>query len=150
MSVAEVAFGSASRLAGVPARSIGEFADTVKGWLLLVAIDLLVKLGGFDRFYRIIGAASVRGTAREADRPRIIGSVCGSLDRAATCYFKRARCLQRSAASVWFLRRRGIPAELVIGVNKFPFYAHAWAEVGGTVVNDDPTVRERYQEISRC
>ena len=58
-----------------------------------------------------------------------------------------ARCLGRSLA-VWFLlRRRGIDAELVIGVqmpHEGELPAHAWVEVAGQPVNDEADVRERF------
>lgn len=49
-----------------------------------------------------------------------------------------ATCLTRSLLLEWFLRRRGIPAELRIGVQRqgAGLAAHAWVEYGGVPVND--------------
>ena len=43
-------------------------------------------------------------------------------------------CLEQSLALWWLLRRRGIPADLRIGVRKDAanFEAHAWVEAGGS------------------
>jgi hypothetical protein len=57
-------------------------------------------------------------------------------------------CLPRSLALFGFLRRLGIPAEHRIGVQMFPFFAHAWVECGGKVVHDDPSVRRRFAVIA--
>ncbi len=50
----------------------------------------------------------------------------------------RAPCLERSLALWWLLRRRGIAADLRIGVRKAAgeFEAHAWVELEGAVIND--------------
>jgi len=76
--------------------------------------------------------------------------VCHAVDLAAVFYFKNVRCLQRSAAATILLKKSGIPAEMVIGVQQLPFIAHAWVEVEGTVVNDKPYMSEIYSVLSRC
>jgi Transglutaminase-like superfamily len=47
-------------------------------------------------------------------------------------------CLEQSLALWWLLKRRGIPADLRIGVRKNAgsFEAHAWVEANGTVLNE--------------
>jgi hypothetical protein len=49
-----------------------------------------------------------------------------------------SNCLERSVTLWWLLRRRGIPADLRIGVRKDSgsFEAHAWVEVNGTVLSE--------------
>jgi hypothetical protein len=59
----------------------------------------------------------------------------------------RARCLERSLTLWWLLRRRGVGAEVELGVRKTDageLEAHAWVEVAGRVVNDGDDVRERF------
>jgi hypothetical protein len=50
----------------------------------------------------------------------------------------RATCLRQSLALWWLLRRRGIAAELRIGVRKEQgeLQAHAWVEHDGQALND--------------
>lgn len=55
---------------------------------------------------------------------------------ACVFYIKPVHCLQRSAAVTRMLRRRGIPATLVIGYQPTPVEGHAWVELNGTVVWD--------------
>jgi hypothetical protein len=47
--------------------------------------------------------------------------------------------LSRSTSVWWLLRRRGVPAELRIGVRKShrELKAHAWVECQGMAVNDN-------------
>ena len=43
--------------------------------------------------------------------------------------------------------KRGIEGYLVVGVQKYPFYAHAWVEYSNTVVNDTAEVKKRLAVI---
>ena len=55
----------------------------------------------------------------------------------------RATCLQRSVTLWWTLGRRRLTSQVVIGVRKdhSDFHAHAWVEVDGAVINDQPDLR---------
>jgi len=61
------------------------------------------------------------------------------------------RCLEQSLTLWWLLVRRGLPAELHIGVRKSAtgFEAHAWVELFQTVVNDGDAVRVDYVPFGR-
>jgi hypothetical protein len=59
-------------------------------------------------------------------------------------YPKKAMCLQHSAVVTCLLRRRGVPAQMVLAAQHFPAKAHAWVEVAGTVVNENQSVRTKY------
>lgn len=65
-----------------------------------------------------------------------------------------ANCLQRSVVLWWYLRARGLDADLRIGVRRDPERGgldfHAWVEHDGLVVNDRPDVRERYATFDRA
>ena len=58
-------------------------------------------------------------------------------------------CLPRSLALFGFLRQLGLSAEHVIGVQLFPFLAHAWVEHRGRVVHDDPENPRRFTAIAK-
>ena len=130
-----------------PARTLGERLAAVSAFAALVLVDGVSKLGGFHRLYEMVRRWPRRGQRPSAER---IESICQAVDRAAAFYFKRAWCLQRSATATCLLRLAGAPAEMVIGIEKIPFYAHAWVEIDGEVANDHPMVQRRYAEIDRC
>jgi Transglutaminase-like superfamily len=73
-----------------------------------------------------------------------------AVDLACVFYFKEVLCLQRSAAATCLLRKHGVRAEMVIGVQHIPFRAHAWVEIDGSVVNDKPYVTQMYAVLERC
>jgi transglutaminase-like putative cysteine protease len=70
----------------------------------------------------------------------------GRLARIAGRYVPtNGSCLRQSLLVWWLLRRKGVPAELRIGVRtQEGFTAHAWVEVGGQPVNDAADVAERF------
>ena len=68
-----------------------------------------------------------------------------------------ANCLQRSLTLWWFLARRGIDSDLRIGVRRRPGATrggeldfHAWVEHDGVVINDSPTIRQRFATFDRA
>ncbi|HYG61716.1 MAG TPA: lasso peptide biosynthesis B2 protein [Thermoanaerobaculia bacterium] len=116
-------------------------------FLALLASDFILQVLGFSRFHGLVRRIPTRPAAASAARAqRIVRSV----DRASAFYFKRAWCLQRSAVTAGLLRLSGLPARLVIGARRVPFYAHAWVELDGRVVNDRPAVRQEYEVLETC
>jgi hypothetical protein len=72
------------------------------------------------------------------------------MDLACVFYFKRVLCLQRSAATTILLRRHGATASMMTGVQILPPEFHAWVQIGDTVVNDKPYMREIYHVWESC
>src|SRR5262249_28116077 len=131
--------------AAVPSRGFRRLYRLFLAYAALLVADLVLRVGGYLRFSRLVRGWPVS----RRSRPQAAAAVCAEVDAAARCYVKRAWSLARSAAATCLLRRSGWPAQLVIGVHEVPFGAHAWVELEGEVVNDDPRVRRYYREIER-
>jgi Transglutaminase-like superfamily len=113
----------------------------------LLYFDLHLSRGDFATIYETVRSYPL-GTAKPERNTverinRAIGTAC-------IWYWKEARCLQRSATTACLLKKYGVPAQLVIGVQQMPFKAHAWVEVHGRVVNDKPYTAEMYLILDRC
>jgi len=146
----ELRFEQSSPAKVYPAGSTGQGALVFWAWCLLALLDVVLKIAGFNQFYRMIRVWPTIGKTPLAARHDRGREGCNAVERARTYYFKRAFCLQAAAAAVCLLRCRGIPAELVIGVRKLPFYAHAWAELDGQVmINARPELETLYRVIAR-
>jgi hypothetical protein len=120
------------------------FAEAV---LALVAVDVILRLRGYATARSIVGRCAA-SNASPIDR-QLCQATVAAVDRAATCYPRRLMCLERSLAIAWLLRRRGVNAQLVIGCRHTPFYAHAWVEHAGEVINDRASVAQKYPEMER-
>jgi hypothetical protein len=146
--MAEATHGTLRRCCEADCAARSGIVLSAAAWTALVLIDGLMKLGGFRRLHRFVLRFPLR-QRRRAD-VETAHRICGAVDRAASYYVKRAWCLQRSVAAVCLLRLAGYPARLVIGAHRTPFYAHAWAEIGEQVVNDEPAVQSYYGILERC
>jgi hypothetical protein len=131
-------------------RHRGGVVDVLSAWCLLVLVDVLLRVGGFNRLCTIIRQSPTIGTVPGGIRTAVTQEICASVNSALAFYFRRAWCLQAAAAAVFLLRLHGIRGELVIGVRRVPFYAHAWVDVDGEVVLNARTgLKTLYREILR-
>ena len=109
---------------------------------LLSLMDLALRFVGFARSVALARRFAGRGVCICEDRVEAL-RVANRLARAAVLYPGRALCLEQSLTQYILLRRRGISAELKIGVQPYPFNAHAWVELNGQPVNETwETIRQ--------
>jgi Transglutaminase-like superfamily/Coenzyme PQQ synthesis protein D (PqqD) len=121
--------------------------ETLTAFVALLAFDLLLQSRGFEALIEKVE----RWTTAEPHTTdtEICRRICAAVNRAQVYYPKKAMCLQHSAVITCLLRRKGVPAEIVLGAQEFPPKAHAWVEVCGAVVNDFKQVKTRYRELKR-
>jgi len=115
--------------------------------LVLLAYDVLNAVCRFQTLYSLVKGwkvASRRSGSGTIDR------VCTAVNHACAWYPKQALCLQRSFITTFLLRKRGIPAQMVLGAQKLPFKAHAWVEVEGRPINERSSVQTTFAVWDRC
>ena len=108
---------------------------------------MLLRVRGFEALVRKVERWPTHAPA--ATDGETCRRICATVNRAQLYYPKKAMCLQHSAVVTCLLRRRGVPAQMVLAAQEFPPKGHAWVEVNGTVVNDKPSVRETYRTLRR-
>lgn len=113
----------------------------VHAYFRLIGLERYLSNRNFRKLHSKVHKCSV---SRCPPNLHTLEQICRAVDLACIWYWKRVLCLQRSAATVCLLRRYGVPARMVIGVQQTPFRAHAWVELEGRVVNDKPYMRELY------
>jgi len=123
-------------------------AYTLAALILLFTAEAVRRLGGFRSIHQAVERWDIALPPRADDTT--LASACAAVNRACTWHPKRSLCLQRASVLVCLLRTLGFPAQMVIGVHKMPFYGHAWAEVGGKVVNDHANAQKFFQVLNRC
>jgi hypothetical protein len=119
----------------------------LKAYWNLLLFDPQLARPNFANFH-----GKVRDCPLDAKQARddAIERICSAMNMACIWYWKEVLCLQRSAATACLLKRHGVAAQMVIGAQQVPFKAHAWVEVGGSVVNDKPYMPEMYVVLDRC
>lgn len=118
-----------------------------QAYLQLLLLERYLLKRDFAGLYQRVRSCPV---ARKALEPKAVHKLCEAMDLACIWYWKQALCLQRSAALTRLLRRHGVTANLVIGVQQIPFRSHAWVEVEERVVNDKPYVTEMFAVLDKC
>ena len=121
--------------------------ETFTAFIGLLAFDLLLKFRGFQSLIKRVESWPT-AKLRVKD-PDVCKRVRAMVDRAQMFYPKKAMCLQHSAVVTCLLRRRGVPAEMVLAAQEFPPKGHAWTEVEGEVINDSQRVKTKYFELRR-
>jgi hypothetical protein len=119
----------------------------LRAYLALIRADIHLTCRGFAAIHGAVKNFPLKSTRAE---PATLEAACRAADVACAFYFKEVLCLQRSAATTCLLRGCGIPAELVIGVQQWPFRAHAWVEVQGRIANDRSYIADIYGVLDRC
>ena len=123
------------------------FVLFLKSWWELLRYELYFDRKHFGRLYDRVKQCPVNG--KQSGRSQE-AEILRTMNLACVFYFKQITCLQRAAATTCLLRKAGIRAELVIGVQTLPYSAHAWVEVDGLVVNDRSYTAQTYNAIARC
>jgi hypothetical protein len=120
--------------------------------VLLPLTALALWLVGFRRWQAALARWAPLGTPPGGDEVERGRAAARLVDAAARRGVYRATCLPRSLVLWCLLRRRGIDADLRIGVRKEAgeFQAHAWVEYRGAVLNDAAAVPEQYASFERA
>lgn len=123
-----------------------------RAWVALLVLHWYLKRKGFHGvfpWYIKRHQRRYEGPLR-GDWPDLASQWLWAIDIACRLVPWEARCLHRSFLGFRFLRERvGLPVEMVIGVQKFPFSAHAWLVLGPECINEDPQFVSRFTVILR-
>lgn len=110
--------------------------------LLIATCDLSLRLLGFARAMR---AARFFAGKRESDVPDLlIRQTLKNIIVATAFYPGRSKCLEQTVASYVLLRRRGARVQIRLGVQPYPFFAHAWLEMNGQPLTESAEVVSRF------
>jgi hypothetical protein len=121
---------------------------SVPGALLFIGVlKAALWAGGLQRTWRWIRRHAERMPATVRVDPACVACAEYGIARGAALYPGRALCLERSLALYHYLRRRGVAVEFRMGVQTYPFGAHAWVEYRGHVINDVPEHVKRFHSI---
>lgn len=115
---------------------------------LIVWVKILLMTRG------LVGAASwIRArtaSVPQASDPDIVTvtQVERAVAMAGAMYPGRAKCLEQSLVLYYLLRSQGVGVNCRLGVQPFPFQAHAWIEYRGEVVNDVPEHARQFTPLA--
>ena len=113
---------------------------------LLPSVAAAIRIFGLRRVCRFLSRHPVIGEGATAPDVQGAREAARLVNAAAFRIPGRPNCLTRSVTLWWILRRRAIGSALRIGVRTAAgrFEAHAWVELAGLVLNDDPDIAQRF------
>jgi hypothetical protein len=114
-------------------------------WLSLRVLGWAGSVRLWRRWHRPQGVARRPGHA-----PAVLQAVDRAVRDAASWHPLNPQCKERALVG-WHLLRGtfGLPAEMVVGAQLYPFLLHVWVECGASVVTDDRTSCEAYVPVAR-
>jgi hypothetical protein len=115
--------------------------------LLILVIKWSLKARGFSQTMAAIRRRIEVIPEATASTPEAVRATEHVVAMAAAVYPGRAKCLERSLALYYLLRRQGVGVRYCQGVHPYPFQAHAWIEYQGEVINDIPEHIQKYARL---
>ncbi len=106
--------------------------------LLLLICDVALRVFGYARTLRAARVLAGERTAQVSEE--LIQQTLHNILVATAFYPGRSKCLEQAMTGFVLLRRRGAPVDMRLGVQPYPFYAHAWLELDGVPVTESPEV----------
>lgn len=107
---------------------IGTFA-------MIAAADLALRHLGFARSVALVRRLAGNESGEET-APEVIENVMRRVISASSFYPGRSECLEQSLVAYVLLRRRRVPVQLRLGVQPYPFHAHAWIELNNRAIGE--------------
>jgi hypothetical protein len=137
-----------ARLAKVASRPLRE-SDRVR--FLLVATWLSLRLFGWASSVAALRVLFPRTVApgRPDEWDRTIDRIDRLVRDAAARHVFPVECKERALCCWALLRSGGWPADLVVGVDLFPFLGHCWCESGDRTLSDDRHRCDRFVPVLR-
>lgn len=116
---------------------------------------LALRRYGLGRLQRILSHCVANPALDPAPNRRAVAGRLAWIVGASAAYGPwPANCLQRSIVLWWFLRRRGLSGQLIIGVRRRKpegtLDFHAWIEYEGDVIGDRRDMRQQYAAFDRA
>lgn len=121
-----------------------------QAWILLLVVDWSLRLLPFSHIQKLtrLGTRSPRNLTDAATSGIVLG-LARMVSIAAGNHLYAMRCLRQSLVLQWLLGRRGITADLRIGVRKEldGLHAHAWLEHAGQAIGKREAITSRFAPL---
>lgn len=105
-------------------------------FFLLVIFDVELNYKGFNKTFRsytkkYYGIKNKKISAETFESySKEIESIFRKLDIVCTWYPRKADCIHKTLLGYRIIRKKySLPVDMVVGMRKFPFEAHAWLQI---------------------
>lgn len=123
-------------------KKIGINFDVLKALITLIKINFYIKVRGFYSTIRLIKQSRKHNVFYIIPSREQLQDLATTVNKACLIYPTRTKCLEWAMTFVLLALKRGWKCNLEVGVQNYPFMAHAWVECEGQVVMDSQDLRE--------
>ena len=110
--------------------------------MTLIKVNLYIKFRGFYPTIQLIKKSRKSQTSYIIPKDEELRDLANVVNKACLIYPTRTKCLEWAMTFVLMALKRKWKCNLEIGVQNYPFFAHAWVECCGKPVMDSQDLRE--------
>ena len=116
--------------------------EVLKAFVTLLKINFYMKVRGFYATIQLIKNHRKERVDYIIPSGKDLRELANIVNKACLLYPTRTKCLEWAMTYVLTALKQGWKCNLEIGVQNYPFMAHAWVECDGKVVMDSQDLRE--------
>ncbi|HQS84544.1 MAG: hypothetical protein B7Y25_06560 [Alphaproteobacteria bacterium 16-39-46] len=116
--------------------------EVLKAFITLININFYIKFRGLYATILLIKKSHKSKSNYIIPQEEDLRDLANVVNKACLMYPTRIKCLEWAMTFVLLALRKKWKCNLEIGIQNYPFFAHAWVECGGKVVMDSQDLRE--------
>jgi hypothetical protein len=109
---------------------------------VLLKVNFFMKTKGLHFVIQMIKSSKKDNTHYSIPQEKDLENLANILNKACFIYPTRTKCLEWAMSFILLALQRKWKCNLEIGVQNYPFSAHAWVECNGRVVMDSQDLRQ--------
>lgn len=121
---------------------VGLNAQVLKALIILIKVNFYIKFRGLYSAIQLIKKSCKNQSNYTIPQDKELRDLANIVNKACLMYPTRTKCLEWAMTYILLALRRGWKCNLEIGVQNYPFMAHAWVECDGKVVMDSQDLRQ--------
>lgn len=110
--------------------------------LRLIQVNFCIKLLGFHKAIQLLKKTRKKNIEYIVPKDTELKQLTSIVNKACLIYPSRTKCLEWVMTYVLLALHKRWKCNLEIGVQNYPFMAHAWVECNGKVIMDSQNLRE--------
>lgn len=121
----------------------GKVPFVISALLRLIQVNFYIKFFGFHKAIRLIKMGRKKNVTYIIPSDEELKQLGSVVNKVCLVYPSRTKCLEWAMTYVLLALQKGWKCNLEVGVQNYPFMAHAWVECNGKAVMDSQDLRER-------
>lgn len=117
-------------------------SSVLKALVTLLKVNFYIKIKGFYSIIQLIKKSQKTQSNYIIPQDEDLKNLANTVNKACLIYPTRTKCLEWAITFILLALKQKWKCNLEIGVQNYPFLAHAWVECNGKVIMDSQDLRE--------